>query len=155
MTSPRAGHGIWRRTLATATAAWLLALGAGPASASVVEVAVTGVRDTRGDVRVDICTRDTFLRATCPYEGMAPATVGATVVKVAGVPPGLYAAQAFHDVTGEGHVHQNVLGIPREGIGFSNDAPLRVRGPRFQDAAFSVGGPLERITLKLKHLFGR
>ena len=132
-----------------------LLIAALPASAALVEVAVTGVHDARGHIRVDLCTRDTFLKDSCPYSGAAVATPGSTVVAITGVPPGQYAAQVFHDETDQGVVHQNLLGIPKEAIGFSNDAPLHVRGPSFKDAAFSVGSGVDHITLKLRHLFGR
>lgn len=132
-----------------------VSLWAATARAALVEVEVTGVNDNRGHIHVDICTQGTFLKDSCPYSGDADAIPGATVVTVAGVPPGEYAVQAFHDETGEGVIHQNVLGIPREPIGFSNDAPLHLRGPRFSDAAFVVNRDVERITLKLRHLFRR
>jgi uncharacterized protein (DUF2141 family) len=137
-----------------AGAVLLLMLCAGPAMAAVVEVAVTGVTDARGRVHVDLCTRDTFLKPTCPYQGSAPASVGDTVVEIAGVPPGQYAAQAFHDENDSGSVELNALGIPTEPIGFSNDAPIHVlrRGPIFTEAAFSVERAVEPITLKLRDL---
>jgi uncharacterized protein (DUF2141 family) len=124
------------------------------ARAAIVEVAVTGVAKARGHVRVELCTRQNFLTGDCPYQGEAPATVGATMVRIAAVPPGEYAAQAFHDETDQGVVHQNLLGIPREKVGFSNNAPVRLSGPRFRDAAFSVGNEVSHITLKLRRLFG-
>jgi uncharacterized protein (DUF2141 family) len=125
---------------------------AAPAAAAIVEVAVTGVAEARGHVRVELCTRDTFLTEACPYQGAAPAKVGATLVRVE-APPGVYAVQAFHDETDQGVIHQNLLGVPRERVGFSNDAPVHVRGPRFKDAAFMVGDEAERITLRLRRLF--
>ena len=127
-------------------------LAARSARAALVEVAVTGVTDARGHVRVDLCTRETFLKENCPYGGSAPATAPATLVEIAGVPPGQYAAQVFHDENDSGDIERNVLGIPTEPIGFSNDAPLHLRGPRFSDAAFSVERGVERITLKLRNL---
>ena len=130
------------------------ALAAGSARAATVEVTVTGVTDERGHIRVELCTQETFLKPNCPYQGQAPATVGATVVRVEQVPPGVYAAQAFDDVTDQGVVHQNFLGIPREKIGFSNDAPLHLHGPRFSDAAFTVDSDICRITFRVRHLFG-
>lgn len=126
----------------------------GTAHAGLVEIAVTGIADARGHVRVELCTKDTFLTNDCPYQGVAVATRGATVVRITNVPPGDYAAQAFHDETDQGVVHQNILGIPRERVGFSNDAPLHVKGPRFSDASFMVNSEVRRITLKVKHLFG-
>jgi uncharacterized protein (DUF2141 family) len=119
------------------------------ARATTVEVDVTGVAEARGHVRVELCTRETFLTQDCPYQGAAPAAVGSTVVRIE-APPGVYAAQAFQDVTDEGKVHQNFLGFPREKVGFSNDAPVHVRGPRFKEAAFLVGNEVAKITLRLR-----
>jgi uncharacterized protein (DUF2141 family) len=124
-----------------------------PAGATRIEVAVTGVGEARGHVRVELCTRQTFLTSDCPYAGLAPAVAGSTVVTVE-APPGEYAVQAFQDDTDQGVIHRNLLGLPRERIGFSNDAPLHVSGPRFKDAAFSVGAEVSRITLRLRRLFG-
>ena len=125
----------------------------GFAHAAMVQIAVTGVTQARGHVRVELCTESKFLTDACPIQGDAPAVIGSTLVTIADVPPGQYAVQAFHDVTDQGVVHQNLLGIPRESIGFSNDAPLRLRGPRFKDAAFFVGRQAQSITLKLRRLF--
>lgn len=147
-------HASLRRVPHVLTVALAALVFAGAAHASLVEVEVTGLRNTRGHVRVELCTRETFLTDDCPYSGEAPAKVGETLVKIANVPPGEYAAQAYHDLTDAGVVHQTALGIPKEPIGFSNNAPLRLRGPRFSDAAFSVEGSVERITLRLRHLFG-
>jgi uncharacterized protein (DUF2141 family) len=122
--------------------------------AAPVEVSVLGVPAAKGHVRVQLCTRDTFLRRVCPYRGEATASVGATVVRFDGVAPGRYAVQAFHDETDQGVVHQNLLGIPRERIGFSNDASLGLRGPRFEDAAFPVGTETARVNLTLRRVFG-
>ena len=143
------------RAAASGAAALAFLAVAQVAHASLVEVAVTGVAQARGHVRVELCTRTTFLTRDCPYQGEAPATLGATLVDISNVAPGQYAAQAFQDETDQGVVHQNAFGIPRERIGFSNDAPLHVRGPRFIEAAFSVGHEMRRITLKVGHLFGR
>ena len=68
------------------------------------------------------------------------------------VPPGQYAAQVFHDLTDQGVVHQNFLGIPREPIGFSNDASVGLTGPKFHDAAFNLRAETLRIMLKLRRI---
>jgi uncharacterized protein (DUF2141 family) len=120
------------------------------ASAAVVEIAVTGVVNARGHIHVDLCTEDTFLKDNCPYQGSAVAQPGSTLVTISGVPPGQYAAQVFHDEHDDGHVHRTVLGIPTEPIGFSNDAPLHLHGPKFKEAAFAVAHGVERITLRLR-----
>jgi uncharacterized protein (DUF2141 family) len=124
------------------------------ASAAVVDVAVTGVVEARGHIHVDLCTEDTFLKDNCPYKGSAVARPGSTLVTITGVSPGQYAAQVFHDEYDDGHVHRTVLGVPTEPIGFSNDAPLHLHGPKFKEAAFPVEHDVEHITLRLRVLRG-
>ena len=109
------------------------------AEPGVVVVTVQGVRSNAGHVLVAICDRATFLEATCKYVGRAPANIGQVVVQVRGVPPGTYAAQAFQDENDNGKIDRTFLGIPKEGLGFSNDARINFGPPSFPDAAFRVG----------------
>jgi uncharacterized protein (DUF2141 family) len=127
-------------------------LSPGGSQAAQLEVHVTGVSNPHGHVRVELCTRQTFLTSSCPYMGAAPATLGDTVVEISEVPPGEYAIQAYDDDLDAGHVHQNILGIPREPVGFSNDAPLHVQGPIFSEAAFKVGEGAREVTLRLRKI---
>lgn len=120
---------------------------------SELRVQVTGVRSTEGHVRVDICSADLFLKDDCRYSAEAPATPGMTTVIVRDVPPGVYAAQAYHDRNDNHVVDRNVFGMPTEAIGFSNDAPVRFRPPSFKAAAFSYAGGAQTITLKLRGIF--
>jgi uncharacterized protein (DUF2141 family) len=124
--------------------AWL-ALGlalllASPARAEsgVLEVTVTGVRSTKGHVLVAVCDKATFLAPSCTYHGRVPSKVGSVTVRLTGIPPGTYAAQAFQDANDNGKVDQNFFGMPLEGIGFSNDAPILFGPPQFSDAAFQL-----------------
>jgi uncharacterized protein (DUF2141 family) len=123
----------------------------GATSPTSIEVAVRNVRTAQGRVHVDICTRATFLK-DCAYMGEAPARIGTTTVLVPNVPPGLYAAQAFHDRNNNGKVDQGLFGIPKEGVGFSNDA-LHMSTPKFDDAAFRHEGRDQQITIGLKYFF--
>ncbi len=116
-----------------------------------LDVVVGNVRSAKGNVRVAVCDKATFLQETCAYRGHAPARPGEVIVHIAGVPPGAYAAQAFHDENGNGKIDRTFFGIPREGIGFSNDAPMRFGPPSFADAMFSVGAGGGRIAFALRY----
>ncbi len=130
----------------------LLLIAAHPAWADgVLEVTVTGIRSASGTVLVAVCDQATFLQETCRYKGRAPAAVGSVVVRIAGVPPGVYAAQAYGDENDNGRVDRNLLGIPTEGLGFSNDARMRFGPPSFNDAAFTVGPDGGRIQFALRY----
>lgn len=55
------------------------------------------------------------------------------------LPPGRYAVKLFHDANMNGELDRNMVGLPTEGYGFSNNAGNR--GPaRFEDAAVTVDG---------------
>jgi uncharacterized protein (DUF2141 family) len=118
-----------------------------------IEVTVGDVWRPGGHVRVDVCTRETFLRTTCPYSGEAPAQVGETTVTVPDVPPGVYAIQAYHDVNDNHEVDLGFMGIPKEGVGFSRNPRLGLHGPSFEAAAVTHGAEPQSLTVGLHHFF--
>jgi uncharacterized protein (DUF2141 family) len=113
-------------------------------------IRVSNGREARGIIHVDICTAATFLK-TCTVSGSAPALVGTTIIVIKGLKPGTYGAQIFHDKNGNGKVDRGLFGIPKEGVGFSNDAPIRFAPPTFSDAAFTYGGGAETINIHLRY----
>lgn len=124
------------------------------ASASTVwlDVNVENVRDGEGHVLVAVCPRADFLSPHCPYVGKAIPRPGTVRVRVEGIPPGVYAVQAFQDSNDNMEIDRNFLGLPTEGIGFSNDAPFRFGPPRFADAAVRIGSTNGAIVLRLRYL---
>ena len=55
------------------------------------------------------------------------------------LPPGTYAIKLFHDANGNGELDTNLVGMPVEGYGFSNDAG-RLGPASFEDAAVKLDG---------------
>jgi uncharacterized protein (DUF2141 family) len=51
--------------------------------------------------------------------------------------PGTYAVMIMHDENSNGKLDSNILGIPKEGYGFSNN-PQVMRQPTFDEAKFDV-----------------
>jgi len=127
----------------------LLASTASPAAD--VEVKVSNIRNDNGLIRVALCKRASFLQPHCPWQGNAQAAIGAVTVIVKNVPPGTYAAQAFHDEDGNGTLERSFLGLPKEGMGFSNNAPMHFGPPRFDAAAFDVSTNGAKIDFALKY----
>lgn len=130
----------------------LLALGAGQPT-GVLHVAVDNVRDHTGHVHVDLCTQPQFLKA-CPIVGNAPAQTGLTMVTLRGLKPGRYAVQVFYDENGNNKVDRAMFGIPKEGVGFSNDAKIKMGPPKWDDAAFDYDGQERTIRLRLRYFIG-
>ena len=116
-----------------------------------ITVEVRGLRFGGGSVRVDVCTAQTFLSGDCPYGGVAVAEKGVTTVVIPDVPPGVYAAQIYHDWNDNKKVDRGPFGIPKEGLAFSNDAPLGLHGPSFARASFFHSTDPQTLSVKLHH----
>ncbi len=137
------------RKTAIGLAALLLAAADQPA---FLDVTVQNVRNDRGRVRVAVCTEPEFLSMHCSWIGSMPAQPGAVTVRVAGIPPGTYAVEAYQDENENRRIDRNLIGMPTEGIGFSRDAKFRFGPPRFADAAVTLGPEGGQITLSLRYL---
>ena len=61
---------------------------------------------------------------------------GTTTVTFENLPAGTYALAVFHDENNDGKLNTNVVGIPREPYGFSNNARSAFSAPSFKDASF-------------------
>jgi uncharacterized protein (DUF2141 family) len=117
---------------------------------SRVEVMITHVRDTTGTVMVALF-RDpkSFLKK--PLVGqITKAVAGQTQVVFENVEPGEYAASIIHDANRNKKLDTNIMGIPREGFGFSNDALGTFGPPSFDKAKFKVAGSTV-IRIKTKY----
>lgn len=69
-----------------------------------------------------------------------------------GVAAGDYAVSVFHDENANGKLDRNLVGIPKEGVGASNDAVEKVGPPKFDDARFAYKGGQQTLTIHLKYL---
>lgn len=117
-----------------------------------LQIVVWNLRKAIGTVRVAICTQSTFLKADCPWEAVVPASNHVATVTIPALPPGVYAAQVFQDENDNHKVDRNVLGVPKEGVGFSNDAPIKLKAPSFKDAAFAHDAEdADPIRIKLRY----
>ena len=96
------------------------------------------------------CEKDAQARpATAPAAGMPAGTVQ---LRFERVPPGTYAISLFHDENGNGKLDKQLI-LPREGYGFSRDAPVRFGPPSFASAAFAVAGADQDQTIRIRYMF--
>lgn len=131
----------------------LLALAMVEAAGSLT-MSVGNVRNSRGRVVVDVCPQDRFLADGCMLRAAVPARAGTTTVTIADVPAGQYAVQAFHDENANGEVDRGMLGIPREGVGFSRNARIGLGPPKWRDAVFAHQGRAETIRFDQRYFMG-
>lgn len=127
-----------------------LALAAAPAlaqdctgrpSATRLFVNVSGVRSAQGLIAVTLYADDPgrFLaRRGSLYVGRMPARAGTTRVCIHVPAPGIYSLAVYHDANADRRFDRNMLGLPAEGYGFSNDAPTLFGLPRFRAVRLNV-----------------
>jgi uncharacterized protein (DUF2141 family) len=129
----------------------LLASIAGMAQGTV-EVTVANVKDTTGTIRVGIFKDEsTFLKEA--YIGkVVKAGKGEVKVIFENVPSGKYALSVIHDENRNGELDSNLIGIPREGFAFGNDAMGTFGPPSFEKAAFEVSKEAKKMKVTMRYL---
>jgi uncharacterized protein (DUF2141 family) len=71
---------------------------------------------------------------------VVPAHPGTVTVIVPDLPPGDYAVAVAHDVNKNHKVDRNMLGMPKEQWGMSNNPHATIKAPPFSAAKFSLRG---------------
>jgi uncharacterized protein (DUF2141 family) len=83
---------------------------------------------------------------------LAPIKDKKSIVVFESLPPGEYAISVFHDENKNGKMDTNFFGIPKEGVGASNDARGNLGPPHYKDAKFNFIGNAQFVTINLVYL---
>ena len=121
-----------------------------PSEENLILVNIGGLRSDAGQVRCAIFSSATDFpkKADKDVDQVdSPISHGRAVCDFRRIPPGTYAVSAFHDQNSNGKMDTNFMGIPREGVGASNDARGHFGPPKFSAAAFHFSGG--RLDLKV------
>jgi uncharacterized protein (DUF2141 family) len=71
-------------------------------------------------------------------------------IRITGVAPGDYALLIIHDENRNGRL-DTMLGLPREGFGFSRNPAMRMGPPHYRDVRFALAGRM-RQAVRLNYL---
>jgi uncharacterized protein (DUF2141 family) len=95
---------------------------------------------------------DTFPDAPKPYrkEKIPVRAGGKMEIPVNELPPGRYAIAIYLDENENDELDKNVLGIPKEAYGFSNNPRAKWSAPTFNDVAFEMNTSPMRLSIDLK-----
>lgn len=88
--------------------------------------------------------------AACFKEVYPVTRTGTLEVGIPSLPAGDYAVACYHDVNGNGRIDKNLLGIPTEPYGFSNNARPRFRAPTWDEAKVNTIKSGELLNVKLE-----
>jgi uncharacterized protein (DUF2141 family) len=144
----------------------LLILFAHAVTAGDLKIAVEGIRSTRGTIllslydnletfmrAIELSDTDGFLNDPNRFAAVAPRANAArkSAVVLTNLDPGQYAVILFHDENGNGKLDQNVLGVPNEPYGFSNNVQGFLGPSAFREALMQItaSDKVARIVLNL------
>ena len=117
-------------------------------------VVVTGLGSDAGSVRVALLDSEAAFENDAPphRSGSAKPSAGRATVVFEGVAHGTYAVKLFHDENDNEKLDTNFVGIPKEPIGFSNNAMGRFGPPSFDAVTFAFDAPAATIEIVSREL---
>ncbi|MEO5706881.1 MAG: DUF2141 domain-containing protein [Alteraurantiacibacter sp.] len=119
-----------------------------------VSVTVTGLRNTHGIIQACLTAAPEFFPDCDRDPGSHRLSVHAAAnlqLEFDDVAPGTYAVALLHDENSNGRVDKMLM-IPREGFGFSRDAPVRMGPPHFADASFALGSVPVHQAIRMRYM---
>ena len=157
------GHRHKRSGGTKASAVVMLALlGAGFAEAqtntsntNTIKVDVVGLHSNDGEVYCALYSSadgfpDGFAKAASTTK--AGITNEQAACEFRAIAPGDYAISVYQDENSNGKLDRNFVGMPKEGVGASNDAKGSFGPPKFADARFSYKGGTQELTIHMRYL---
>lgn len=143
------GHRFARRLGA---AMLIVAMLSGATAPCSLEVKVADLRSDKGVLRICVtaqsahfpdCSRD-------PHAITRTVPAGEHVIRFDGMAPGSYAVSIIHDANGNAKL-DTLMGIPREGFGFSRNPVITFGPPRFSSARFQLNPGASEQTVRMRY----
>ncbi|HEX2733963.1 MAG TPA: DUF2141 domain-containing protein [Polyangiaceae bacterium] len=135
--------------------AWLCGVGhaAADAERATLTVNVSELRNSKGNVAVALFdSPSAFPDQQRALVGKLAKIDGRTAsLKFVGLKPGTYAVAVLHDENRNDKMDFNLLGMPLEGYGFSNDAQVMFAPPSFDEAAFRLLPRASQISIPMHY----
>ncbi len=116
---------------------------------------VHGFRSHKGQVMACLTTRPQNF-PNCQDDPLARRltvpTTEAGMLQFGNLPSGTYALALIHDENGNGKL-DTMMGIPKEGFGFSKNPAISFGPPSFKSAGMVIVGGKTGESVKIKYLF--
>jgi uncharacterized protein (DUF2141 family) len=119
-------------------------------------VHVTGARNAKGQIRAALFQSakgfpgDASQAIQTQAADIAPQSLSAQIV-FTGLHEGVYAVSVFHDENMNQKLDKNLLGIPKEGYGASNNPKKKMGPPDFEKTKFQLSGAGQSLEIRLMY----
>lgn len=137
---PSRGHRL-AKAIAASTFGLALAVTGSPAAAGTLSLTIDNIQSTDGKIMISVGNEAAF-DGKAPYalQIILPARPGTVNITTDALPEGTWAARVMHDVNDNSEMDSNLVGLPKEPWGISNNARGNFGPPTFEDARFELKG---------------
>lgn len=135
----------------------LMTLKAQANSKSSLSITIDGLKSQKGQVCLSLFSSSQGFPSNKEraLQGQCVSVTGTSeTIKFENLNPGSYAVAVIHDVNVDGKLNRNLLGIPTEGVGFSNNPKIRIGPPKFGESVVVVTGQMTNIRIELLYFLG-
>lgn len=119
---------------------------------SAFELTIEGIPENKGEIRIAIFdSQAAYKEKEKPLHAIVIPVDGKTLTwDEQKLPYGKYAIAVYHDKNTNGELDSNLLGIPKEAYGFSNDARGRFGPASWKDAHFTISSSTHSMSIQVK-----
>ncbi len=123
---------------------------------SPINLSISNIKNTNGSILISVfSSADGFpgddKKAIAKFK-IEKITGSTATFKITGLKPGKYAVSLLHDENNDLVCNTNILGIPNEGIGCSNNPKSVMGPPKYKDSEFVYTGESITLNIKMKYL---
>jgi uncharacterized protein (DUF2141 family) len=147
---------IMKRVVLILPVLLLLTIAAAGQKVQDVEITVTGIRSDKGQIAVGVFLDDKSFQAEkafLEYQFPKQEISGGVMTFSIGLKPGVYGLSLLDDEDSDRQMKYGMLGIPREGFGFSGYYHTGFTKPAFDAFSFTVeAGRTKKITVRMRYI---
>lgn len=125
-----------------------------PPEGKPIHVHIHGVRNASGTVKAVLYGPDPksfLIKGEKADKEREPAQEGGMTLCVAAPDVGRYAVVVYHDENDNHTFDRNLIGLPTEGFGVSNNPSLFLAAPNFEESSFEVNGEVTHVDVDMKY----
>jgi len=121
-----------------------------PRDQATINLKITGFRSEKGQVKIAVFNAPERWPKDPTYSSTIDVNSPTVTWKINDVPYGDYAVAIFHDENGNGKMDKNLLGIPVEAYGFSNNQRVTFGPPKWDAVKFTVRSPVKDVSIEVR-----
>ena len=116
-----------------------------------LDITVNNIRKVTGSIMVGLFNNEKDFPKKAAEGKIVAVTGNSVTITFKDLNPASYAISVIHDENNNGKLDTNLLGIPKEGFAFGNNAIGTFGPPSFKNAQVTIDGSPVKNVIVLKH----